>query len=281
MILRLAVAALMGCAAGTALAHEDLDLGIESIQLDRKCRAQITLKNYGRELPESFYMAVRPAYIALAKGAAREELKSLRMLDKKRALLPTGGTLRITSRATYAANPEPFEAKILLEGEFLDYGSANDRVYESMDCVPGQGQIAGAKIPDTQPDIVVREARIDPETCELRVSFGNLSSIGLDAGAWEPESGVFLMQLALPAHERQPDIPLLQLDPERRFTRPSPQLDYTAPLSKVRAEKWRVGLWQVLNERDFPNNQSEIPVPEKCRAPLPLAEEASDQLTAS
>lgn len=266
MILRLAVAVLLGCAATKALAHEDLDLGIESIQLDRNCRAQITLKNYGRDLPESFYMAVRPAYITLVKGAVREEFKSLRMLDKTRALLPTGGTLRLTSRNTYSANPAPAEVNILLEGEFLDYGSANDRVYESMDCIAGQGQIAGAKIPDTQPDIVVREARIDPERCELRVSFGNLSSIGLDAGAWDAANGVYLMQLALPDHERQADIPLARLDPEGRFTRSSPQLDYTAPLPKIRAEKWRVGLWQVLNERDFPNNQSEIPVPEKCRA---------------
>lgn len=254
--------------APSAFTHEDLDIGIESVTLDKQCRALITVKNYGRDLPQSYYHAVRPAYLVLEKGEQREESKSLRTLDKSRALLPSGGTVQITSRRVYARNPKPMDIVIQLEGEFLDYGAANDRLKESLDCIPGQGQIAGEKIPDTQPDIVVRNARIDPQTCELQVRFGNLSNVGLDEGAWDTENGVFLMQLRLPSHEREPDIPLIQLDAEQKFTRHNAHLEYRRTLGQIPAEKWRVGLWRVLNERDFPNNQIEVPVPERCRLPL-------------
>ena len=249
-----------------AAAHEDLDLGIAAVELDRRCRAQITLKNYGRELPEAFYLSVRPAYVVLEKGGEQEEMNSLRALDKKRALQPTGGTLKIQSRKSFASNPKPMGVKIQLEGEFLDYGAANDALRESMDCVPGKGQIAGEKIPDTQPDIAVHTARIDPANCELTVRFHNLTSIGLAADAWDRDQGAFLMQLSLPSHERQPDIPLVVLDPQQRFTRQDSQLEYRVSLPKIAAEKWRGGLWQVAGERGFPHKQIEISLPEICRA---------------
>jgi hypothetical protein len=254
--------------AQSASAHEDLDIGIESVTLDKHCRMLITVKNYGRDLPESFYHAVRPAYLVLEKGKQREESKSLRTLDKGRALVASGGTLQIISRLTYAQNPKPVDIHIQMEGEFLDYGAANNGLKESLDCIPGRGHIAGEKIPDTQPDIVVQTARIDPESCELLVSFDNLSSVGLDEGAWDLEKGVFLMQLRLPSHEREPDISLRQLDPGQTFTRQNAHLEFRRSLTKISAEKWRVGLWRVLNERDFPNNQIEIPVPERCRLSL-------------
>lgn len=248
-----------------AIAHEDLDIGISSIALNKKCQAVIEAKNFGRDLPESFYQAVRPAYLTLEKGGRREEFKSLRTLDRKRQLARSGGTLSVVSRKTYAANPKPIDVQMVLEGEFVDYGAANDRHRQSMDCIPGQGQIAGEAIPDTRPDIYVETARIDPQTCVLEITFGNLSSVGLAAQSWE-ENGVFLMTMALPAHERQPDIPLSKLDPEQHFTRGEPRLRYRLPVPRIDVERWRVGLWQVLDERDFPNNQIEIPMPEACRA---------------
>lgn len=255
----------LSVAAAGALAHEDLDIGISSVTLNKKCQAVVEVKNFGRDLPESFYQVVRPAYLVLEKGSRREEFKSLRSLDRKRQLARTGGTLSIVSRRTYADNPKPMDVQLLLEGEFVDYGAANDRHRESMDCIAGQGQVAGEAIPDTQPDIYVETARIDPKSCTLEITFGNLSSIGLTAQSWE-ENGVFLMTMSLPAHERHPDIPLRQLDPQKRFTRGEPWLTYHLPVPQIDVERWRIGLWQVLDERDFPNNQIEIPMPEACRA---------------
>lgn len=262
---RLLVVLSFGFAAGEAGAHEDLDIGVSSVTLNKKCQAVIEVKNFGRDLPESFYHVVRPAYLVLEKGEQREELKSLRALDRKRRLAPTGGTLSIVSRHTYANNSKPMDVQVLSEGEFVDYGAANNRYRESMDCIPGQGQVAGDPIPDTQPDIYVKTARIDPETCTLEITFGNLSSIGLAEQSWG-DDGVFLMTMTLPDHERQADIPLLRLDPQKTFTRSQPLLSYRLPLSKLDVEHWRVGLWRVLDERDFPNNQIEIPMPEACRA---------------
>lgn len=247
-------------------AHEDLDLGIDSVQLNEDCRARIDLKNYGRNLPESFYHAVRPAYISLEKGGSGEELQSLRALDKNRALAMTGGVLTIYSRNRYIDNPKPLAAKIIIEGEFVDYGAANDYFSKSMDCRKGVGQIEGDKIPDINPDIYVKFARIDPQNCELEIHFGNLSSIALGPGAWQPEIGVILMQLALPSHERQIDISLKTLDPLHQFTIADKDLEYRAPLPKMNAEKWRIGLWQIEGDRDFSNNQIEISIPEVCRA---------------
>lgn len=246
-------------------AHEDLDIGIASVALNKKCQAVIEVKNFGRDLPDSFYQVVRPAYLVLEKGGEREELKSLRTLDRKRQLAHTGGTVTVISRQRYASNPKPMDVQILLEGEFIDYGAANDRYRESMDCIPGKGQLAGEPIPDTQPDIFVKAARIDPQSCVLEITFGNLSTVGLAEKSWD-ENGVFLMTMTLPAHERQADIPLLRLDPQKQFTRTQPLLTYRAQLPKIDVERWRIGLWQVLNERDFPNNQIEIPMPEACRA---------------
>jgi hypothetical protein len=262
---RLCILLSLGFAASEAGAHEDLDIGIASVTLNKQCQAVIEVKNFGRDLPESFYQVVRPAYLVLEKGEKREEMKSLRTLDRKRQLARTGGTLTVISRHTYANNPKPVDVQILLEGEWVDYGAANDRRRESMDCVPGQGQIAGDAIPDTQPDIYVETARIDPESCTLEVTFGNLSSVGLVEQSWG-ENGAFLMTMTLPAHERQADIPLLRLDPQKQFTRSQPLLTWRAPVPRVDVERWRVGMWQVLNERDFPNNQIEIPMPEACRA---------------
>lgn len=247
-------------------AHEDLDIGIASVALNKKCQAVIEVKNFGRDLPESFYQVVRPAYLVLEKGEQREELKSLRTLDRKRQLARTGGTLSVISRRTYAQNPKPIDAQMVLEGEFVDYGAANDRYRESMDCVPGQGQVAGEPIPDTQPDIFVETARIDPASCELEVRFGNLSSVGLTDHAWEEADGAYLMRMSLPAHERQEDVPLIRLDAQKRFTRGEPFLTYHMPLPRLDVEQWRIGLWRVLDERDFPNNQIDIPVPDACRA---------------
>lgn len=255
----------LGIAAAEVVAHEDLDIGIASVTLNKKCQAVIEVKNFGRDLPESFYQVVRPAYLVLEKGEQGEEMKSLRTLDRRRQLARSGGTLSVVSRRSYTDNPKPMDVRVLLEGEFIDYGAANDRRRESMDCIAGQGRIAGEAIPDTQPDIYVETARIDPQTCTLEVTFGNLSTVGLAEQSWH-DNGVVLMTMTLPAHERQPDVPLLRLDPQKQFTRGQPLLTWRSALPRLDVEHWRVGLWQVLNERDFPNNQIEIPMPEACRA---------------
>ena len=78
----------------------------------------------------------------------------------------------------------------------------------------------------------------------------------------KPEISLFELRVTGPAFK----VALAKLDPQKQFTRSEPWLIYRLPLPRTDVERWRVGLWQVLNERDFPNNQIEIPMPEACRA---------------
>lgn len=120
-------------------AHDDLDLAIESIEYDEECRAIITIKNEGRDLPESFYQVVRPAFVVMEKGKQREEFKSLRTLDKQRALARSDGRLKIVSRTRFTQNPQSAKVTIHFEDEFIDYGAANNQLNGDVDCLAGKG----------------------------------------------------------------------------------------------------------------------------------------------
>lgn len=248
-----------------AAAHEDIDIGIEGVRLDKQCYAHLQLVNAGRDIPESFYRTVNPAFFEINKGDMHEQGRSLRVLDKKKKLQKSGGRLEIRSRKKFARIPAPIKVNLHFLGEFLDYGAANDLLHESMDCIPGRGQIEGEKIIPTAPDITVTQARIDPADCQLQLSFTNLTGIALPDSSWQDQGGTQVMIMALDTHERLADIPLIELDPQRQFTRSAPTLNWQSPLPDRVSTRWRVGLWYVPGDSDFSNNQIDLTTPEACR----------------
>lgn len=248
-----------------AMAHEDLDIGINNIWLDEQCYAHVQLINAGRNLPESFYLTINPAFFEIHKGEQHEQGRSLRALDKRKKLLKTGGKIEIRSREKFANNSAPISVQLHFMDEFLDYGGANNRLRKSMDCIPGKGQTTGDKIIPTQPDVAITRARIDPQKCELEMTFTNLTGVPLPDSAWHKTEGVTIMLMALDNHERFADIPLVQFDPEQTFTHASPSLEWQSPLPDKSKPRWRLGLWRVQGDTDFSNNQVDLDVPESCR----------------
>ena len=245
-------------------AHEDLDLGIARVYLDKHCRVNLTMVNSGHQLPYSFYQTVTPAYVQIKKGAIVERLRSLRALDRRQALKNLGGKLTLRSKMQYANMPEPIQLVIIYDEEFGDYGAGNNTWLESMDCEIGVGQIEGAPIVYTEPDVAITDARIDPKTCTLTIEVSNLTSIPLDDNAWNSDTGVSLMQLNLDTQQRAPDIPLLQLDPQKAFGHQTQHLRWQTKVPFKGAQRIRLALWRVLGDVDFSNNTVELAVPEGC-----------------
>lgn len=245
--------------------HEDMDIGIESVVLDKQCYAQITLRNTGRDLPDGFYQTVNPAYLTITKGPAEEQLPSLRALDRNKVLQKTGGVLKVKSRQIYANIPEYMQIDFTAQGEFLDYGAANNQLLASLDCRPGDGQVSGLPIQYHQPDVAVLSAAIDVNSCILSVTFSNLTGVALADTAWGEADGVSVVQMNVDIHERVAAQSLASLDKDKVFTRGQDTLNWTSPLAKTTANIWRVGIWRVPEDRNFQNNQVDLVVPEQCR----------------
>lgn len=248
-----------------AVAHEDLDIGIKDVWLDQQCYAHVQLVNAGRDLPESFYLTINPAFFEIRKGDQQEQGRSLRALDKRKKLQKTGGQLEVRSRTKFANNKTPISLQLHFMEEFLDYGGANNHLRKSMDCIPGEGQTSGEKIVPTQPDVAITRARIEPTECQLDITFTNLTGVALEDNAWHKTEGVTIMLMALDNHERVADTPLIELDPEQKFTRTTSHLQLRSPLPNRSSERWRLGLWRVQGDSDFSNNQIDLNVPESCR----------------
>lgn len=263
---RLGISIALAGFAATGYAHEDLDLGIVAVSLDKSCRAQIKIKNFGESLPESFYQTVTPAYITIVKGGQTERSNSLRKLDKQRLLQVPGGELTILSELKYQNIPQPMELELHIIGEFSDYGEKNNQLAASLDCQPNIGQIAGLPIIYTQPDVVIAQLALDPHTCELSALFINVTGVPLPDSAWNIDGGVSVKQLNLTSHEHVQSQSLAQLDPQQHFTRTVQQLPWRYQLPPTRADRWRVGMWAVSGDRNFSNNQMEIDVPATCRS---------------
>lgn len=246
-------------------AHEDLDLGIENVRMDRECHVLITLKNQGRDIPASFYQTVNPAYFLIKKGGKNEQSASLRVLDKHKQLQKQGGTIELRSKTAFANIITPIQVELQFFGEFQDYGAANNKLQKSMDCAIGQGQIAGEKIIPTKVDIAISQARIDPQECMLRVTFINLTKIPMPNSAWALHTGVALTRLDLTTRQRLPDIPLQEIDPQQQFSREKHTLHWQQKLEKNKIQTLRIGLWRVPDDADFSNNHIDITAPEVCK----------------
>ncbi len=247
------------------VAHEDLDLAITQAQMLPSCHIQIQLQNVGHDLPDSFYATVTPAYLILEKGEQKERLRSLRALDKLRALQPLGGELIVVSKKVYANIPPALSVSLHYAEEFGDYGAGNNYWQAPMDCQPGKGFIPGDAIVDEQPDVAVADAAIDRNRCELVITLKNLSSIPLSKASWEVESGAYLMRQNLDDQTRAPDISLSELDVAKTFgTVKGASLVWRGPIPFPSANRLRVGLWRVLDDRDFSNNTVSLAVPNAC-----------------
>ena len=258
------LAALCAGSCANCYGHDDLDLGIESVRLNTQCKVEIVIKNYGHDLPESFYQTINPAFLTIKKGDREETLHSLRALDKRRQLEKFGGSLKITSTETYAKMPSAITVAIEYAEEFGDYGGGNDRHIASMDCIAGRGQIEGAPIVYTQPDVAVVNARIDPQTCKMAIELENLTGIPLAKDSWLQEGGVGIMRLNLQTQTLAPEIPLVNLDPEKTFGEKGKRLSWETALPFTDAKSLRVGVWRVRDDLDFSNNTMELAVPNAC-----------------
>lgn len=262
--LRLA-GALLAIVGPTAQAHEDMDLGVVSVMADHRCYLEVTIKNLGRSLPDSFYHIEKPAYITIRKDHQQENLESLSALDTQRQLQTTGGTLVVRSRLAYAQNPHPVLIELHPVGEFVDHGTRNNRLHASLDCRLGVGQIDGAEITPTQPDIAIQNLRIDPATCRVSARFENLTPVALSASSWKKEQGVVIAQFDGDTSERKVTESLGQLDSQQRFTVTQKVFEWSYPLPQTNARHWRVGMWYVPDDANFANNQAEVHVPKSCR----------------
>lgn len=248
----------------SALAHEDIDIGIEAVRLNKSCIAEITLVNKGRAIPSSFYRLPNPANLSLKKSNQTELLGSISFLDKNRNLQPTGGRLIVSSKKAYVNIPEFMRASLTFSGEYFDHGGDDNTLVEEIDCVLGQGQIQGRKKLPTQPDLAIKKAYVDSLNCKLAVELENLTSIPLSDNAWSLLDGVILMQLNLTTHNRLPDIPLINLDPKKQFTLKNQTLYWINPKPLMGVKSLRIGLWRVNGDADFKNNHFELTVPNTC-----------------
>ncbi len=246
-------------------AHEDLDIGIAAVSLDKTCHVNITLQNAGPNLSESFYLTVNPGFITITKGEQREEFASLRKLDRKRVLLPAGGTLELRSKKIYAGNPHHLRIEFHAQGEFFDYEAENNVLLASMDCHPGEGQIAGAPIIYTQPDVAIGQVKIDPKTCAITANLFNTTAVAMPDSAWSKEEGVSLEQFDVDRSEHIATQALQDFDPNRQFTRSKQAWRWSSPLPATSAKRWRLAVWRVPEDLNFKNNTVEIDIPEECR----------------
>ena len=174
----------------SAWGHEDFDLGISSLSFNNQCNPILELQNYGtRPLPATFYLAVNPAFIQLRKEAVGKPLvittKSISALDKKRALLQPGGKLRIELPQSISNNPTPLSAQLMVQGEFWDYGQANDTRLLAEDCVVGKGPIPGTPLPQAPADLSITEAHA--EGCKVTLTLANLNKGFLQNSAYSED----------------------------------------------------------------------------------------------
>lgn len=246
------------------LAHEDIDIGIEEVRLNKNCIAEITLVNSGRTLPASFYRAGNSANIKIEKSNYVESLGSLRFLDKAKELSVNGGRLKIFSKKTYANMPQPIKVTLSFFDEFLDYGGDNNTKTEAIDCILGKGQIEGEKILPSQPDLTIEQAVINPQTCHIEAVFKNLTSVSLNKKAWDREHGAVVIQLDLETHVRLRDTLLIEFDPQKSFTKNVQSLPWKSrqPITGVRS--LRIALWRVGGDSNFDNNHRDLNVPQSC-----------------
>lgn len=250
------------------LAHEDMDIAIQSLTFNDQCKAQITLENIGRPLPESFYQTVNPVYVTIKKGSKEEQLASLRQLDKKRSLQDVGGRLLIQSKKSYANIPHHALVELHPLGEFYDYGLYNNAFRKSLDCEKGKGNMAGAPIVYEHPDVAFKQVSID-ENCILNATLENLTQVALPETAWLPnEGGVEIRAFNLDTGEPLFSLPFVSIDAKRGFTKDYQQLAWQYTVRNMGALRIKVAVWYVPDDMYFPNNEYQINIPEACQGDI-------------
>lgn len=244
----------------SAWGHEDFDLGISSLTFNNQCKPIIELQNYGtRALPATFYLAVNPAFIQLRKEAEGKPLvissKSISALDKKRALLQPGGKLRIELPQSISNNPTPLSAQLMVQGEFWDYGQANDTRLLAEDCVVGKGPIPGTPLPQAPADLSITEAHA--EGCKVTLTLANLNKGFIQNSAYseDPAGALVVSVYEHQQEKRLPSILLKELDPNKTLLTGSANLTL-----KLGPGHYTVSLWQAQGDGNFANNHKDVDV---------------------
>ena len=250
----------------SALAHEDMDISIESVMLDESCHAVVSLKNVGHRLPKGFYLKPSNAHITLKKGEQFERLPLLAELDVNRSLQPAGGELVIKSTQTFANNPAHFLLQLVSGTEYADHGMENNTLRSPMDCTPGVGQTEGEPIRYTQPDLSLSHVKLNQTACTLSFEIHNLTAVPLPESAWAFKSGVQIKLFNVDKHREVQSFSLLEFDAEKTFTRQSQHLHGSVKIPKMDSHHLRLGLWFVPDDLNFKNNQIEINLPAACRS---------------
>lgn len=248
-----------------AHAHEDIDLGVIEAGYDDQCRAVVTLKNTGRELPDFFYSTLGP-YVQVSAGKKRLDLLELYDLDEHEQLKPVGGHLSFTAGSGGAPLSGTLNVAIKIRGHWIDYNEKNNTLTKAVGCEPGKGEIAGTPEKPRFTDLKIASIDIDKKTCRATVVIENVNGVSLDKVAWDRDNGVALISIDAGTRERRPDVPMSTLDPGKKLANGDKKIVWRDKKPVTGMDRIIFGVWRVPNDPDFENNNREVDMPAECRA---------------
>lgn len=248
-----------------AHAHEDIDLGVEQAGYDAQCRAVVTLKNTGRELPDSFYNTLGP-FVQVFAGNKRLDLLELYDLDEHEQLKPAGGQLTFTAGGGGTPLPDVLKVAIRIRGHWIDYNEKNNTLTKAVGCEPGKGEIAGRPEKPRFTDLKITSIDIDKKTCRATVVIENTNGVSLPEAAWDRDNGITLVSIDAGTRERRPDVPMPTLDPGKKLANGDKKIVWRDKNPVMGMSRIIFGVWRVPNDPDFENNNREVDVPVECRA---------------
>lgn len=258
------LAALYLLPALSVYAHEDIDIGIMEAHYDEQCRAVITLKNEGRDLPEFFYTTLGP-YVQVLAGKNRLDLLELYDLDENEQLKPAGGQLTFAAGGGGAPLADALKVVIRIRGHWVDYNEKNNTLTKAVGCEPGKGEIAGTPERPKFADLKIASIDIDKKSCLATVVIENVNDGPLTETAWGGDNGVTLVSINGDTREHRPVVPMAQLDSGKKLANDGKKIVWRDQNPVTGMEKILFGIWQVPNDPDFQNNNLQADVPAECR----------------
>jgi hypothetical protein len=219
----------------------------------------LTIKNFGsRALPKTFYLAQNPAYIELRKDGAKPLVinsKSLSLLDTKKSLKQPGGQLHMEVPESFVANPAPLQARLLVQGEFWDYGQKNDTAVLAEDCVVGKGGKPGHALPRGPADLALTINSINGCSVEFTITNRNQGIIQADAYGQDSDQSIVISPYNNTTQTRLPPILLKDLDKRKSLLTGKAKVKLTLPNAN-----YTLSLWQAKDDGDFSNNHQSVAI---------------------
>lgn len=249
----------------SARAHEDIDLGVTQAGYDDQCRAVVTLKNTGRELPDFFYNTLGP-FVQVFAGNKRLDLLELYDLDENEKLKPAGGQLTFTAGGGGTPLPDALKVAIRIRGHWIDYNEKNNTLTKAVGCVPGKGEIAGMPEKPRFADLKIASVDIDKKTCLATVVIENINGVSLPEAAWDRDNGITLASIDAGTRQRRPDVLMPTLDPGKKLANGDKRIVWKDKNPVTGMDRIIFGVWRVPSDPDFENNNREVDVPAECRA---------------